>query len=64
MTEQEQKGQEELEDQDGQPLPDREVMSVITPDPTADGFVHHDEAPPTTPDETKYPIDWLNEPEE
>jgi hypothetical protein len=53
--------QEDLEKQEGQPLPDREVMTVITPDPTAEpGFVHHEEPPP----DSKMPIDWINDPPE
>ena len=30
--------EEELEEQEGQQLPDREVMSVITPNPEGDVF--------------------------
>lgn len=56
--------EQELEEQEGQPLPDREVMSVITPDPSAsDGFVSHD-PPPPEPTEPHHPIDWSREPVE
>jgi hypothetical protein len=47
----------ELEEQDGQPLPDREVMSVITPEPTTTSFIQGDE-PATNPGP---PVDWMNE---
>jgi hypothetical protein len=41
---------EELEEQDGEPLPDREAMSLITP-PGADGIatIAPDEPPPVEP---------------
>jgi hypothetical protein len=35
MTDDRNVEQDELESQDGQPLPDREAMSIITPDPAA-----------------------------
>jgi hypothetical protein len=52
--------EQELEEQEGQPLPNREVMSVITPEPTTTSFVHGDE-PVTNPGP---PVDWMNEPDE
>ncbi len=33
MTDEDRTEQDDLESQDGQPLPDREVMSIITPEP-------------------------------
>ena len=50
----------ELAEQDGEPLPDREVMSVITPEPTTTSFVWGDE--PAT--NQVPPVDWMNEPNE
>jgi len=62
LTEQQKKsGQEELEAQEGRPLPDREVMSVLTPDPTAEpGFGQDQPLPP----DAKPPLDWINDPPE
>jgi hypothetical protein len=33
MTDEDRTEQDDLESQEGQPLPDREVMSIITPEP-------------------------------
>jgi hypothetical protein len=53
MAEKEQKEltPEELEEQNGEPLPDREAMSVITPPSGADGIatIAPDEPPPAEP---------------
>jgi hypothetical protein len=60
-------GAEELEQVEGEPLPDREVMSVVSPVPDGDlVFIEPDTAEPSDqhplpgpqPDKGPPPLDW------